>query len=99
MSQKLDTSALTPFLISLAGIVADYLTTRIGLGLGFYETHTQYHPILALTIFWGALTLLTLTLPKGKTWKITKNLLASISFLGFVNNTLVILGIFPGLIL
>ena len=86
-----------PFLISLSGIIADYITTRIGLGLGFYETHLQYHPAYALIIFWGALALLTFTLPKSKFWGTTKYVIASASFLGAVNNTLVIFGFFSGL--
>ena len=88
-----------PFLISLAGIMADYLTTSIGLGLGFYETHPQYHPLYALAIFWGSLTLLTLTLPKRRFWEASKNILASASFLGSLNNTLVIFRIFSGLVI
>lgn len=99
MAQKPNTNVLIPFLISLAGVIADYFTTSIGLGLGFHETHTQYHPALAIVIFWSALTLLTLTLPEGRTWRIGKNILASTSFLGFINNTLVILGVFSGLVI
>ena len=91
--------SILPFLISLAGVVADYITTSIGLGLGFYETHAQYHPAIALVIFWSALTVLTFTLPKKGLWDMAKNVLASASFLGFVNNTLVILGIFSGWII
>ena len=88
-----------PFLISLVGIIADYFTTSIGLGLGFYETHSQYHPAYALIIFWSALTVLTLTLPKRGFWDMTKNVIASASFIGSVNNILVILGIFSGWII
>lgn len=99
MLMKYVAGNILPFLISLAGIIADNLTTRIGLSLGFYETHLQYQPVYALIIFWSALTLLTLTLPKGKFWGITKNALASAAFLGSVNNTLVILGLFSGLII
>ncbi|MFH0748621.1 MAG: hypothetical protein V1915_01685 [Candidatus Bathyarchaeota archaeon] len=88
-----------PFLISLGGVIADYISTNIGLGLGFYETHAQYNPVYALLIFWGALTLLTVTLPKRKIWEMTKTIFAAASFLGFVNNTLVISGFFSGLII
>lgn len=87
--------SLLPFVISLIGIITDYVTTKIGLNLGFNEMHPNYHPILALGIFWGALTILKITLPKQKIWDISKNALASASFLGTVNNTLVILGVFP----
>ena len=97
MLLKYAAGTVLPFLISLAGIIADYLTTRIGLNLGFYETHLQYQPTYALIIFWSALTLLTLTLPKDKFWGMMKNALASVTFLGFINNTLVIFGIFSGL--
>jgi hypothetical protein len=86
-----------PFLLSLSGVLLDYLTTIIGLSLGFYETHSAYHPLKALFIFWGAITLLVLLLPKERIWKISINGLALISYLGFVNNTLVILGTFSGL--
>lgn len=88
---------LLPFLISLVGVVADNLTTRIGLGLGFYESHPLYQPVYALVVFWGISALRTLTLPKGKFSELTKGAVASMAFLGFVNNTLVIFGIFRGL--
>ncbi|MCK4952790.1 hypothetical protein KAS14_03315 [Candidatus Bathyarchaeota archaeon] len=86
-----------PFLVALCGTVSDYITTKMGLSLGFYETHTQYHPVLALLIFWGAITLLTATLPKKRFWHLSVNGLASASYLGAINNILVILGIFSGL--
>lgn len=88
-----------PFLISLFGVVADYITTITGLRYGFYETHPQYHPALALLIFWSALSVLTLTLPRRKSWEISKNILASTSLLGAINNTLVILRVFSGLVI
>lgn len=94
---RLNLSIVLPFLISLIGVSADYITTLVGLSLGFYETHTNYHPILALTIFWGSSALLTLALPKSEVWNKSKIILASISYLGAANNVLVILGIFPGL--
>ena len=89
--------SLLPFLISLGGVISDYITTTIGLGLGFYELHPNYHPFWALSIFWSAVLILTLALPKGKTWYLSLNGLASVSFLGAINNTLVILGVFSGL--
>ena len=42
-----------PFFVSLIGVLADYFTTMVGLKLGFYETHQQYHPAYALIIFWA----------------------------------------------
>ena len=91
------TGEVRPYLISLVGVVSDYLTTTIGLGRGFYETNASYNPFFALTIFWGCLAVFTLALPKTRIWSISKNMLASISFLGAVNNTLVILNVFSGL--
>lgn len=88
---------ILPFIISLGGVLSDYITTIIGLSLGFYETHPNYHPLWALIIFWSAILILTLTSPKSKTWYLSLNGLASASYLGAINNTLVILGIFSGL--
>ena len=90
---------IVPFLLSLGGVLSDYLTTRIGLSLGFYETHPHYNPILALFIFWGAVAFLTTTLPKRKFWSLSINGLASVSYLGALNNILVILGVFSGLVI
>jgi hypothetical protein len=90
---------IIPFILSLGGVLSDYLTTRIGVSLGFYELHPHYNPILALFIFWGAVALLTVTLPKKRLWNLSINGLASVSYLGMINNILVILGIFSGLVL
>jgi len=86
-----------PFTLSLGGVLLDYLTTTIGLGLGFYEVHPAYHPLKALLIFWGAITVLTLLLPSGKLWTMSINGIALASYIGAVNNTLLILGLFSGL--
>lgn len=90
---------LLPFILSLGGVLSDYLTTTIGLGLGFYETHPAYHPLKALLIFWGAITVLTLLLPREKPWRTSINGIALASYLGALNNTLVILGLFSGLVI
>jgi hypothetical protein len=52
--------------------------------------------VTALAIFWSAIVFLYLTLPRGKKWDAAIWVLASWSFLGAVNNTLVILGVFGG---
>jgi len=88
---------LMPFLISLGGILLDYWTTSIGLSMGFVETHPEYHPLKALAIFWSAITILIVTLPKTRKWMMSINALAFLPYLGAINNALVILGIFPGL--
>ena len=92
---------MTPFLIALGGVLSDYATTTYALNFctGLYETHPQYSPIWALLIFWGAIAVLTLTLPKKKPWNISINGIASASFIGAVNNLLVILGVFSGLVI
>jgi len=92
-----DMRRFTPFVLSLGGVLSDYLTTTIGLGLGFYETHSAYHPLNALLIFWGIITVLTFLLPREKPWVMSINGIALASYLGAVNNTLVILGMFSGL--
>jgi hypothetical protein len=90
---------MLPFLLALGGIITDYATMTIGLNFctGLYETNPQYSPIWALLVFWGAITVLTLTLPKKKPWTLSINGLALASYIGTINNTLVILGLFPGI--
>ena len=92
---------MTPFLIALGGILSDYATTTYALNFctGLYETHPQYSPLWALLIFWGAITILTLTLPKKKTWSLSINSLALASYTGAINNILVILRLSPGIVL
>jgi len=90
-------ATLMPFLISLGGILLDYWTTTIGLSMGFVEVNPEYHPLKALAIFWSAITMLTVASPKTRVWRIGINALALLPYLGAINNTLVILGIFPGL--
>ena len=91
---------MTPFLIALGGILSDYATTTYALNFctGLYETHPQYSPVWALLIFWGALALLTLTLPKKKPWTLSINSLALASYAGAINNIFVILGLFSGIV-
>lgn len=90
-------TTIIPFLISLGGVVTDFATTRIGLSLGFYETHPQYHPFTALIIFWGLIAAITLAAPKKNGVNPYALLISAYSYRGMVNNTLVILGLFPGL--
>jgi len=88
-----------PFLLTLGGVISDYITTNIGLGLGFYEINRNYHPLLALLVFWGITAILVLLLPRERPWRMSINTLMLTSYLGAVNNTLVILGVFPGLVI
>lgn len=86
-----------PFLLTLGGVFSDYVTTGIGLGMGYYESQPNYHPLLALLVFWGIAAILVLLLPKERPWRISINTLTLTSYLGAVNNASVILGIFPGI--
>ena len=89
-----------PFLLVLGGIILDFATTTIGLTLfsGMYEIFPRYNPFWALTIFWISLTILTISLPRNKNWRLCINGIASISYIGALNNIFVLFGLFPGLI-
>ena len=86
-----------PYALSLGFILLDYSTMRIGLSMGFSEIHPAYSPLNALLIFWGSITLLTLSLPKTRFWRISIVAFSLISCLGAVNNILVLAGLFGGL--
>ena len=91
---------LPAYVIAFFGSAADYVTTRIGLGMGYHETHPYYSPFLSIAIFFSTITLLALILPKAPRWtRWIVFFLSSWSFLGAVNNTLVILGVFGGLVI
>ena len=89
-------SLVLPFLLALGGIISDYVSTTVGLSMGFYETNPQYHPVWALLYFWGTIAMFALFMPKRKVRMLSVYVLAMASYLGIVNNTLVILGVFPG---
>lgn len=84
------TNQATPYLTTLTGILLDYLTTTIGLNMGFQETNLLYHPATALLIFWGTLTLINKTIPQKNIITITQTLLTVTTFLAPLNNTLLI---------
>ena len=86
-----------PFFLILGGVFLDYTTTTIGLNMGFHEANPQYHPIWALLVFSAATVLIKLSIPQRKRWLLILNIPALATYLGVVNNTLVILGLFPGL--
>jgi len=89
---------MLPFLLSLCGVIADYATTMIGLNFftGFLETNASYSPIRALLYFWGAIAVLTMVLPRKSPWSWGTTGLALASYIGALNNALVIMGLFPG---
>jgi hypothetical protein len=92
---------MLPFLLALGGVISDFTTTTIALNFctGLHETHVQYNPVWALLIFWMAIAALTLTLPRKKPWSIGINGLALVSYIGAINNILVMLGLFSGLVI
>lgn len=92
---RLNLGPLSPFVVSGLGCLADFVTTRIGLSCGFVETHVKYSPVVALSIFWGALAVCSLAGSPRK----GSLLLACLSWLGAVNNVLVLLGVFGGLVI
>ena len=82
--------------IALLGVVSDWITTQVGLGMGYYETHLMYNPVLALALIWTTIIFLLMVLPRGGRWDYAIYFLASWSFIGAVNNILVIMGVFSG---
>ena len=82
-----------PYLLSMLGVLLDYLTTAIGLGIGFYESHPAFTPLVAVAFFWGTLGLFHLMLPRGKVRALSTRTFVFVSFVGAINNTLVITGI------
>jgi hypothetical protein len=87
---------MLPFFLTLGGIIADYISTTIGLGMGLSEINTQYNPLWALLVYWGAIMILYLTCYQKKLWIVGANAVALTSYLGFINNILSILRVFPG---
>jgi len=84
-----------PFLVAGVGILADWVTTQSGLARGFIESHVSYSPFWALVIFWGALAALHVAGIRTR----YKLLIGSWSLLGAINNILVLLGVFGGLVI
>lgn len=89
---------LVPFAISALGVLLDVLTTVIGLSKGYYETHPNYNPIWALLIFWSLIAV-TRFLPRNRFVTVFTLVLSTAPFLGAINNSLVISGVFGGLII
>jgi hypothetical protein len=88
---------IQPFFLAFCGVLSDYLTTILGLGMGFCEACPKYHPVYALAAFSGSIALLTLAVPRKKPRNLCAIGLALASYLGTANNILVILGISAGI--
>jgi hypothetical protein len=85
---------MLPFLLALGGIMSDFISTTIGLGMGLCEANPQYNPLWALLVYWGAIMILYLTCYQKKFWTMSADVVALTSYLGFINNTLLILKVF-----
>ena len=86
-------SEVVPFAIALTGVLLDALTTIVGLSKGFYETHPYYSPLWALLIFWSLIGISRL-LPRTRLLRTFTLVLSAAPFLGAVNNSLIIIGVF-----
>ena len=75
----------------------DYVTTSMGLRLGFSETQPHYHPLWAFLYFEGTLAILAVGLPRKRPWTYCLHGFALATYLAPLNNLLVILGLFAGL--
>ena len=90
---------IIPYLVASIGIITDIITAKIAerftYGLGnfpsYIESHSQYSPVFALILFFSAITILKWTMPKGKLWDMGILAFSLLSFLGAVNNILVII--------
>jgi len=87
---------MLPFILVLWGVISDYITSTIGLNFyaDLYETQLHYNPIYALFVFWTAIIILTLTLPRKKPWTLGISGFALLAYIGAINNTFLILKLF-----
>ena len=85
-----------PFLKVFGGVISDYVTTALGLGLGFCEMNPKYDPVFSLLVFCVFTAILTLTVPREKYWDLSLKGIVLVSYLGAINNALVILGLLSG---
>lgn len=88
---------IMPFIISFIGGISDLFTTNIGLKIGLSEAHPLYNPIFAIAIFWSCIATLNLLISDRRALTFSTYAVAFYSFLGMINNILVISGVFPGL--
>ena len=84
------------FAISALGILSDFISTIIGVSNGYYEIHPKYSPIWAIMIFWSLITI-TRLLPKSKFTNTFRLIISIAPFIGTINNSLVLFGLFRGI--
>ena len=87
-----------PLGVASSGIILDYLTTSVGLQCGLSEANPAYHPLWAVLVFFSLIAVLTVFSRRQRYMKWSVIGFASLSYLGAINNTLVLLGLFPGLL-
>lgn len=95
---------LIPYILVTLGVVSDYITTQLGLSSllaenTFHETHLVYAPLTAAFIFFGAMVIMQIILGDFKHKTLYMSIIACFSFEGAINNILVMLGVFGGLII
>lgn len=84
-----------PYLLACIGVLADVLTTLLGLSRGFGEAHPHYHPLVALLAFWAAIFVVDSSASgRCKRLGLTP---ASLAFVGALHNALVLSGVTAGL--
>jgi len=71
--------------IIIIGVSGDYLTSVIGLNMGFVETHPQYSPLNAIIMFTAVNAALSI-LDDSWRWQIPRLIIAGSSMLGMINN-------------
>lgn len=77
-----------PYLLAGIGVIADALTTLLGLSLGFAEAHPHYHPLMALLVFWAVI-FAAETSASGRCRHLALAL-ASLAFVGALHNALIL---------
>lgn len=87
---------MRPFLQVLGGVISDYLTTAVGLGMGFCESNPEYNPVVSLLVFFAIIAVLTLAVPRNRPWNLSFYVIGAASYLGAVNNVLVMSGLLSG---
>lgn len=85
-----------PFLKVFGGVISDYITTAVGLGMGFSEMNPKYNPVFSLLVFCVVTAILTLMVPREKPWNLGLKGIVIASYLGALNNALVIFGLLSG---
>lgn len=88
-----------PYVITVYGVVSDLVTTQIGLSKSFIETQSIYSPFIALTVLIGVMAIFDLFFRNARYKMQFQLILVSVSFLGAINNVLVLLRVFGGLML